>query len=152
MDTLCKGHPVFELGSMFHAFVGYAELNHQNMMDFFGYSFETAGEFWKKALEMYLGTEDPAACEAIAEKAVQPAPPITPKKAARSILNPVAITYCISPPAIPTFTIFFIKVGCIRSVITSSTIKSGAKIAYIRPPFKNFIKRSIFISLPFRKI
>ena len=43
MDTLCMGHPVFELGSMFNAFVGYSELDHQNMMDFFGYSFETAG-------------------------------------------------------------------------------------------------------------
>ena len=38
MDTLCMSHPVFELGSIFNAFVGYSELNHQNMMDFFGYS------------------------------------------------------------------------------------------------------------------
>ncbi len=45
MDTLCMGHPVFELGSMFNAFVGYSELDHQNMQEFFGYSFETAGKF-----------------------------------------------------------------------------------------------------------
>ena len=70
MDTLCMGHPVFELGSMFNAFVGYAELNHQNMLDFFGYDFETAGKFWNIALQMYLGTEDEAVCQRVAEKAM----------------------------------------------------------------------------------
>ena len=70
MDTLCMGHPVFELGSMFNAFVGYSELDHQNMMDFFGYSFETAGKFWNMALKMYLGTDDEAVCQSVAEKAM----------------------------------------------------------------------------------
>ena len=70
MDTLCMGHPVFELGSMFNAFVGYSELDHQNMMDFFGYSFETAGKFWNMALKMYLGTEDEEVCRSVAEKAM----------------------------------------------------------------------------------
>ena len=70
MDTLCMGHPVFELGSMFNAFVGYSELDHQNMMDFFGYSFETAGKFWNMALKTYLGTEDEAVCQSVAEKAM----------------------------------------------------------------------------------
>ena len=70
MDTLCMGHPVFELGSMFNAFVGYSELDHQNMMDFFGYSFETAGKFWNMTLKMYLGTEDAAVCQSVAEKAM----------------------------------------------------------------------------------
>ena len=70
MDTLCMGHPVFELGSMFNAFVGYSELDHQNMMDFFGYSFETAGRFWNMALKMYLGTDDETICQSVAEKAM----------------------------------------------------------------------------------
>ena len=70
MDTLCMGHPVFELGSMFNAFVGYSELDHQNMMDFFGYRFETAGKFWNMALKMYLGTEDESVCQSVAEKAM----------------------------------------------------------------------------------
>jgi aminoglycoside/choline kinase family phosphotransferase len=69
MDTLCMGHPVFELGSMFNAFVGYSELDHQNMMDFFGYRFETAGRFWNMALKMYLGTDDEALCRAVENKA-----------------------------------------------------------------------------------
>ena len=70
MDTLCMGHPVFELGSMFNAFVGYSELNHQDIVDFFGYSFETAGKFWNDALKMYLGTDDEAVCRSVAEKAM----------------------------------------------------------------------------------
>ena len=70
MDTLCMGHPVFELGSMFNAFVGYSELDHQNMMDFFGYSFETAGKFWNLVLQMYLGTDNEAVCRSVAEKAM----------------------------------------------------------------------------------
>ena len=70
MDTLCMGHPVFELGSMFNAFVGYSELDHQNMMDFFGYSFETAGRFWNMALKMYLDTDDKSVCRSVAEKAM----------------------------------------------------------------------------------
>ncbi|MBR5223042.1 MAG: anti-sigma factor antagonist [Clostridia bacterium] len=70
MDTLCMGHPVFELGSMFNAFVGYSELDHQNMIDFFGYTFETAGKFWQTALKMYLNTEDEELCQSVAEKAM----------------------------------------------------------------------------------
>ena len=70
MDTLCMGHPVFELGSMFNAFVGYSELDHANMLDFFGYTFETAGMFWNMALKKYLGTDDDAVCQAVAEKAM----------------------------------------------------------------------------------
>ena len=70
MDTLCMGHLVFELGSMFNAFVGYSELNHQNTKDFFGYSFETAGKLWKMVLKMYFGTDDESVCQSIAEKAM----------------------------------------------------------------------------------
>ena len=70
MDTLCLGHPVFELGSMFNAFVGYSELDHQNILEFMGYSFETAGKFWKMSLQMYLGTTDEAVCQSVAEKAM----------------------------------------------------------------------------------
>ena len=70
MDTLCVGHPVFELGSMFNAFIGYSELDHQVTMDFYGYTHETAEKFWNKALKMYLGTEDEAVCQAVAEKAM----------------------------------------------------------------------------------
>ena len=70
MDTLCMGHPVFELGSMFNAFIGYSELDHQVTMDFYGYTHETAEKFWDLALKAYLGTEDEAVCRSVAEKAM----------------------------------------------------------------------------------
>ena len=70
MDTLCMGHPVFELGSMFNAFIGYSELDHQVTMNFYGYTHETAEKFWDMALKAYLGTEDDEACRSVAEKAM----------------------------------------------------------------------------------
>ena len=70
MDTLCMGHPVFELGSMFNAFIGYSELDHQVTMNFFGYTHETAGKFWDMSLKMYLGTDDEKVCESVAQKAM----------------------------------------------------------------------------------
>ena len=70
MDTLCMGHPVFELGSMFNAFIGYSELDHQVTMDFFGYTHESAEKFWDMSLKMYLGTEDDTVCNRVAEKAM----------------------------------------------------------------------------------
>ena len=70
MDTLCMGHPVFELGSMFNAFIGYSELDHQVTLNFFGYTHETAERFWDMALKMYLGTEDEEICRSVAEKAM----------------------------------------------------------------------------------
>ena len=70
MDTLCMGHPIFEIGSMFNAFVGYSELDHNNMMEFFGYSFETANRFWRMSLKAYLGTDDDAVADSIAERAM----------------------------------------------------------------------------------
>ena len=70
MDTLCLGHPIFELGPMFNAFVGFSELDHENTKEFFGYSFETANEFWELALKKYLGTDDETVCHSVAQKAM----------------------------------------------------------------------------------
>ena len=70
MDTLCMGHPIFELGSMYNAFIGFSEFDHQNIMDFMGYSFETSQKFWKMSLEQYLDTKDEAVCQSVAEKAM----------------------------------------------------------------------------------
>ena len=69
MDTLCHGHPVFELASMFNAYRGYSETNHQQTMDFLGIDYDTAGEFWNKSLQKYLGTDDPAKLKEVEDKA-----------------------------------------------------------------------------------
>ena len=58
MDTLSVGHPIFELASMFNAFVGFYEIDHDAIRSFQGIEYDTAQEFWKKSLAAYLGTDD----------------------------------------------------------------------------------------------
>ena len=58
MDTLAVGNPVLEFGSMFNAFVGFGELDHTSVENFFGFDIETAHRFWHLSLARYLGTDD----------------------------------------------------------------------------------------------
>lgn len=69
MDTLCYGHPVFELASMFNAYVGYGELDHDITLNFMGIPYDTAEEFWKKSLKLYLGDADEETIRSVEEKA-----------------------------------------------------------------------------------
>lgn len=69
MDTLSVGCPVLEFGSMYNAFVGFAELNHEIVKDFLGFDFETAGRFWRMSLARYLETEDESVINSVEEKA-----------------------------------------------------------------------------------
>ena len=69
MDTLCHGHPVFELASMFNAYVGYSETDHSISRSFLGISHETAVEFWNKSLRLYLEGADEDQVRAVEEKA-----------------------------------------------------------------------------------
>ena len=56
MDTLAVGHPIFELGSIFNAFIGFSEMDHETIKKFQGFDFETGSTFWHKSLAAYLGT------------------------------------------------------------------------------------------------
>ncbi len=69
MDTLAVGHPVFEFASIFNAFVGFSEYDHEVIKKFQGFDFETAGIFWKKTLEAYMGTQDEAVLRDVEDKA-----------------------------------------------------------------------------------
>ena len=69
MDTLAVGHPIFELGSMFNAFVGFYELDHEAIKTFQGFDFETGSRFWHKSLAAYLGTEDQNKVREVEDKA-----------------------------------------------------------------------------------
>ncbi|MGX8714297.1 MAG: phosphotransferase [Lachnospiraceae bacterium] len=69
MDTLAIGHPVFELASMFNAFIGFSELDHENIKKFQGFDFETSTTFWHKVLAAYLGTEDADKLQEVEDKA-----------------------------------------------------------------------------------
>ena len=69
MDTLAVGHPVFELASMFNAFLGFAELDHEVVKTFQGFDFETAQTFWHKVLSAYLGTTNETVIKKVEDKA-----------------------------------------------------------------------------------
>ena len=69
MDTLAVGHPVFELASMYNAFIGFSELDHEIIKKFQGFDIETSKKFWHKVLAAYLGTENEDAIREVEDKA-----------------------------------------------------------------------------------
>ena len=69
MDTLCHGHPVFELASVYNAYVGFGLVDPGVVRSFLGISAADAGAFWRRSLELYLGTQDADAVDAVEAKA-----------------------------------------------------------------------------------
>ena len=69
IDTLCQGHTIFELGSMYNAYAGFGLINPEKTEKFLGLPAETCHTFWRRSLELYLGTEDAAAVNSLEEKA-----------------------------------------------------------------------------------
>ena len=69
MDTLAVGHPVFELASMFNAFIGFAEYEHEHVLHFMGFDYETSCKFWHKVLAAYLNTNCEAKIREVENKA-----------------------------------------------------------------------------------
>ena len=69
LDTLCVGHPIFELGSMYNAFLGFSELDHSVIKSFMGYDRDTAERFWNASLKKYLGKDDEEYCREVENKA-----------------------------------------------------------------------------------
>lgn len=69
MDTLCHGHPVFELAGMYIAYCGFGAVDHDVIKKFLGIPYEETVPFWKKSLALYLGTEDEARLTEVENKA-----------------------------------------------------------------------------------
>ena len=69
MDTLAVGHPVFELASMYNAFVGYSEFDHDTILKFQGFDWDTGVTFWHKSLAAYLDTDDEDRIREVEDKA-----------------------------------------------------------------------------------
>ncbi|MBO4580147.1 MAG: anti-sigma factor antagonist [Clostridiales bacterium] len=69
MDTLATGNPIFELAYMYNAFQGYSEYDHDQIMRFQGYDFETGTKFWHKVMSLYLGTESEEKIREVEDKA-----------------------------------------------------------------------------------
>ena len=58
MDTLCHGHPIFELASMYNAYVGFGLVDPEVVTAFLGIPAETCAAFWRRSLKLYLDTAD----------------------------------------------------------------------------------------------
>ena len=69
MDTLCHGHPVFELASMYNAYIGFSAIDKSHAIDFLGIDYDTCCKLWHKSLELYLGTTDESVIRSVEEKA-----------------------------------------------------------------------------------
>lgn len=63
MDTICTGDPVFELASMFNAYVGFGSIDASNVENFLGLSYDRTNYIWEKSLELY--------CEGKSEEEMQ---------------------------------------------------------------------------------
>ncbi|MBR6236505.1 MAG: anti-sigma factor antagonist [Firmicutes bacterium] len=69
MDTLCHGHPIFELACMRNAYKGFSSVDHSAVLRFLGIPYETSCLLFKKMLSLYLGTEDDAVLKSVEDKA-----------------------------------------------------------------------------------
>ena len=69
MDTLSRGHPVFELASMYNACCGFSDRDHSVSGQFLGIDYRLSRELWERSLALYLGTEDPERLREVEEKA-----------------------------------------------------------------------------------
>ena len=68
MDTLSQGDPVFEFASIYNAFVGFYDFDHNAAVDFQGLDYDTTVSIWKKMLPLYFGTADPDTLKAVENK------------------------------------------------------------------------------------
>ena len=69
MDTLAVGYPIFELGSIYNALIGFSETDHGVISRFHGFDFETAKQFWTVFLASYLDTTSRAKVAEVERKA-----------------------------------------------------------------------------------
>lgn len=69
MDTLAVGDPVFELCSIYNAFLGFSEYDHEVVKRFQGFDREVSERFYYAALAQYLGTSSKAKLKEVTDKA-----------------------------------------------------------------------------------
>ncbi len=69
MDTLCYGHPIYELAFIFNAYRGFGITDKKVVENFLGIPFEIAGRLWEETLKAYFDGESPERLKEIEEKA-----------------------------------------------------------------------------------
>jgi len=58
MDSLCHGHPIFELANVYITYVGFGLIAHSFIENFIGISYEKTTEFWNKTLHFYFSDKN----------------------------------------------------------------------------------------------
>ncbi len=69
MDTLAVGNPIFELASVYNALGGFAELDHNIILNFQGFDYDTAKTFLHKSISLYLNTRSERKIREVTNKA-----------------------------------------------------------------------------------
>ena len=69
MDRLATGHPIIEISDLYYFYVILGEDNPAVIERFMGFSYDVSRQFMNQFLKRYLGTEDEARLEEVAEKA-----------------------------------------------------------------------------------
>ena len=70
MDTLAVGNPLFDFSSIFLAFRGFGELDHDRILNFLKIDWDTANKIWETLLIKYFNTDDNQTLESIKNKAM----------------------------------------------------------------------------------
>lgn len=69
MDTLCKGHPIYELAFIYNAYEGFGICDKEVFKRFLMVDADTVGRLLRRIFELYLDTKDDAVIESVKEKA-----------------------------------------------------------------------------------
>ena len=54
---------------IYNALIGFYELNHDGVVEFQGFSYDTSVTFWNKVMAAYAGTDDAAVIESLSDRA-----------------------------------------------------------------------------------
>lgn len=63
MDTLCWGHPIFELASMYMGYVAFGETDPSVVHKFLNMPYEMTKKVWKTSMNLYFGGDEEKAAE-----------------------------------------------------------------------------------------
>lgn len=70
MDTICHGHPIFEFASIYNAYCGFSDVNHNQVLEFLGIPYDQSIEIWRKTLNLYFKGRSQGFIDAVQSKAM----------------------------------------------------------------------------------
>ncbi len=70
MDSMCHGHPIFELANVYITYVGFGLISHSYIENFIGLSYEKTTELWDKFLHYYFADKNESEINQIEKKVI----------------------------------------------------------------------------------